>query len=322
MAYLLCVPASEGFVPGPRTGVNNLKTSRAPGHTPAAGTAAAEQGPTPTRWGPAALAPGALAATVAASVSGRRLCRRSRVARGAEEGAVAAPPFPLESERGVDYTPLQQMLADGDFKAADAETRRLIIVLGGDAAVKRGWVYFYEIRVIPETDMITLDDLWSHYSDGKLGYAAQSKLWRQTRANFDKFALKVNWFTANWVNRNWPDDFIYDKSAPQGHLPLTNCIRGAQVLDEIMSHPAYDPKKMKERAAAKTKEAPPTASSKEPEVATESPASSEAPKKKKSALEMLAVRVPVKASPSAALAGATAPSAGYARSTQRQARLA
>lgn len=321
MAYLLCVPASEGFVPGFRTGLNNVEALRAPGHAPAAGTAAVERGPTSARWGPTAIAPGALAATVAASISGRRLCRRSPVARGAEEGAVAAPPFPLESAKGVDYSTLQQLLADGDFKAADAETRRLLIVLGGDAAVKRGWVYFFEVRNIPETDMITLDDLWSHYSDGKFGYSAQSKLWRQTRKSFDKFALKVDWFTANWVNRNWPDDFIYDKSAPQGHLPLTNCIRGAQVLDELMSHPAYDPKKIKERAAAKPKASPAT-SSKEPEAATESSASPEAPRKKKSALEMLALRVPFKASPSATFAGATAPLASYARSTHRQARLA
>lgn len=33
-----------------------------------------------------------------------------------------------------------------------------------------------------------------------------------------------------WKNRNWPDEFIYNVEAPVGHLPLTNCIRGAQVL--------------------------------------------------------------------------------------------
>eukprot|EP00438_Fugacium_kawagutii_P002649 Skav201700 [mRNA] locus=scaffold641:977813:978963:- [translate_table: standard] len=31
-----------------------------------------------------------------------------------------------------------------------------------------------------------------------------------------------------WKNRNWPDEFIYSVEAPVGHLPLTNCIRGAQ----------------------------------------------------------------------------------------------
>lgn len=34
-----------------------------------------------------------------------------------------------------------------------------------------------------------------------------------------------------WKNRNWPDEFIYNVEAPVGHLPLTNCIRGAQVLE-------------------------------------------------------------------------------------------
>ena len=33
-----------------------------------------------------------------------------------------------------------------------------------------------------------------------------------------------------WKNRNWPDEFIYNVEAPVGHLPLTNCIRGAQAF--------------------------------------------------------------------------------------------
>jgi len=162
---------------------------------------------------------------------------------------VASAP-PLESEKSIDYSKLRDVLAAEDFKAADAETRRLLIVLAGVAAEKRGWVYFAEVKRIPVVDLTTINGLWQHFSNGKFGYAAQRKIWRSCRSQFDKFAEKTSWFTDKWKNRNWPDEFIYSLEAPVGHLPLTNCIRGAQVLDEILNHPAFEKKKT-EKAKSK-----------------------------------------------------------------------
>jgi hypothetical protein len=168
------------------------------------------------------------------------VARRSKTARRAKKGEEPA----LESAMGVDYTELRNLLDSKDYKAADAETRRLLIVLAGDGAVKRGWVYFSEVKTIPEVDFMTLDGLWQHFSGGKFGFTPQRKAWRQVRGQFDKFAEQVSWFTGKWENRNWPDEFVYDdKAAPAGHLPLTNCIRGAQVLDELLNHPSFDKKK-------------------------------------------------------------------------------
>jgi len=194
-------------------------------------------------------------ATFAASASSRPRMRRSwkrpwclqQAAEGAGEGdavskLVASAP-PLESERSIDYSKLRDLLAAEDFKAADAETRRLLIVLAGVAAEKRGWVYFSEVKSIPVLDLTTVDGLWQHFSKGKFGYAQQRKIWRKCRSQFDKFAEETSWFTDKWKNRNWPDEFIYSVEAPVGHLPLTNCIRGAQVLDEILNHPAFEKKK-------------------------------------------------------------------------------
>jgi hypothetical protein len=150
----------------------------------------------------------------------------------------------LVTELGVDYSRLRDLLEVKDFKEADAETRRLLIELAGPAATKRGWVYFNEVRSIPDADMQTIDTLWQHFSGGKFGFVPQRKVWRQCREQFDKFALEVSWFTDNWQNRNWPDEFVYSLDAPRGHLPLTNCIRGAQVLQEILNHEAYVKKKV------------------------------------------------------------------------------
>mmetsp|Transcript_7740 Transcript_7740/g.14010 ORF Transcript_7740/g.14010 Transcript_7740/m.14010 type:complete len:217 (+) Transcript_7740:71-721(+) len=180
-------------------------------------------------------------ATAASSVqTGRRnALRMSKLPRAAEEATTAE----LASEAGMDYTKLKDLLSGGDYKEADAETRRLLIELGGKEAVKRGWVYFAEVRAIPATDIATIDNLWQEHSGGKFGYSKQRKFWRQCRGDFAQFAEKVSWFTGKWENRNWPDEFIYDDSAPEGHLPLTNCIRGAQVLQELMEHSAFDGKR-------------------------------------------------------------------------------
>lgn len=45
----------------------------------------------------------------------------------------------------MDYILLRDELAKGEFRAADDETRSLLIRLAGDLAVKRGWVYFSEV---------------------------------------------------------------------------------------------------------------------------------------------------------------------------------
>ena len=56
----------------------------------------------------------------------------------------------------------------------------------------------------------------------------KSSFWPTSRRVSDLSATAMSQDT--WKNRNWPDEFIYNVEAPVGHLPLTNCIRGAQVL--------------------------------------------------------------------------------------------
>lgn len=39
--------------------------------------------------------------------------------------------------------------------------------------------------------------------------------------------------------RKWPQEFFYTLEAPKGHLPLTNALRGTQLLQAILEHPAF-----------------------------------------------------------------------------------
>lgn len=204
---------------------------------------------------------------------------------------------PLKTLIGVDYRTLRALLKKKEYKAADAETRRLLIVMSGKAAVKRGWIYFSEVKLIPDDDMNTVNDLWSHFSGGKFGFVQQRKIWKKNRGAFDKFAEETSWFTSKWQNRNWPDEFVYDDvEGVIGHLPLTNCIRGAQVLTELLSHPAFEVKR--------------PATFGESSSAAGSSASA-AKKEKKSAMSMLgAFGSAATAAPRAAAGSASLPFAG------------
>lgn len=42
--------------------------------------------------------------------------------------------------------------------------------------------------------------------------------------------------------RAFPDEFIWElqDDTPEGHLPLTNALRGTQLLASILTHPAFE----------------------------------------------------------------------------------
>lgn len=165
------------------------------------------------------------------------------VERSAEEKATKE--VPLNSDCGMDYLPLKQFLEKGEFQNADDETRDLLIRLAGPGAEKRGYVYFSEVKPIPVADMQTIDSLWKAYSGGKFGYSVQKMIWTKKLERWEDFFKQINWFKKTEgsdynMYRKWPTDFIYDKTAVQGHLPLTNANRGTTLLESILKHPAFN----------------------------------------------------------------------------------
>lgn len=153
----------------------------------------------------------------------------------------------LLSEKDVDYTPLMEQLRQGDFKEADQWTRDILITLAGPDAVKRGYVYFTEAKRLPGTDLATVELLWNYYSDDKFGYTVQKNVWRVQKGDFEKFCAKLGWNvkdadTGLDRKRRWfgNSEFIYDLSAPKGHLPLTSALRGTQLLKSLLSHEVWD----------------------------------------------------------------------------------
>ena len=127
-------------------------------------------------------------------------------------------------------------------------TRRLIIQLAGEAAQKRGYVFFSEVQYIPKEDMQAIDSLWRQHSNNRYGYSVQRKIWKKVDRDFTKFFVKIGWMkklegseVVNYNYKAFPDEFFWEMTdeTPVGHLPLTNALRGTQLLTCILDHPAF-----------------------------------------------------------------------------------
>ncbi|XP_051118034.1 tetrapyrrole-binding protein, chloroplastic [Andrographis paniculata] len=179
--------------------------------------------------------------------------RRALFTHSSSSFSAAAPSTSAAAEASasdvVSFDLLRQHLSSENFRQADEETRRLLIALAGDAAQKRGYVFFSEVQFIPAGDLRAVDDLWRDHSGGRYGYSVQKRIWEKSKRDFTKFFIKVGWMkklegseVEQYNYRSFPAEFVWEASppAPEGHLPLTNALRGTQLLSSILSHPAFE----------------------------------------------------------------------------------
>jgi hypothetical protein len=145
---------------------------------------------------------------------------------------------PLKSDCGINYNPLQELLARQDFQAADRLTNQNLCELAGPQAAQRKWLYFTEVENFPIQDLQTINRLWLVHSEGKFGYSVQRDIWLSLGKNWDSLWSKIGWKEGiKWTR--YPNEFIWDLSAPKGHLPLSNQLRGVRVIASLLSHPAW-----------------------------------------------------------------------------------
>ncbi|MGB3311138.1 MAG: GUN4 N-terminal ARM-like repeat domain-containing protein [Nodosilinea sp.] len=144
----------------------------------------------------------------------------------------------IPSEQGVDYEPLQELLVQQDFEEADRLTLAKLCELAGPTAVKRKWVYFTEVEQFSAVDLQTIDRLWLAYSEGKFGFSVQRRIWISLGQNWDKLWPRLAWKDDNIWTR-YPGGFVWDLSAPDGHLPLSNQLRGVRMMASLLTHPAW-----------------------------------------------------------------------------------
>jgi eukaryotic-like serine/threonine-protein kinase len=115
----------------------------------------------------------------------------------------------------IDYEPLTDRLKQGDWKGADQLTTAAILRCHG--LDESDCLRPEQLTNIPCADLLTIDQLWSNYSDGHFGLAVQLLLWEFLNEDDQKLADRVGWR----VNQAWlsSQDISFQADAPIGHLP-------------------------------------------------------------------------------------------------------
>ena len=141
------------------------------------------------------------------------------------------------SVAGLDYAPLQQHLMRQAFEAADRLTSEHLRQLAGEAAVRRGYVYYSEVAAMPAIDLTSLDRLWCCYSQGRFGFSVQARLLQVCQGQWDRLWPRLaRKSDGTWTR--YPGSFQWSLEAPEGHMPLVNQLRGVRLMDALLQHPA------------------------------------------------------------------------------------
>lgn len=136
--------------------------------------------------------------------------------------ALAIPQTPLDtlpSSRLIDYEPLQQLLRQGQWEAANEMTSNLMLQAADQ--LDQGYLVARDIRLFPCQDLLTVDKLWRYYSNDRFGFSVQAGIWMRMRGkdyeDSKRFEGRVGWHN-NIVNA--------DLRAQRGHLPLRPASNG------------------------------------------------------------------------------------------------
>ena len=142
----------------------------------------------------------------------------------------------IESSEGIDYSELQSFLLNENFEEADRRTSAILRELAGPAAVRRGYVYFSEVPPMAGLDLVSLDRLWTVYSQGRFGFSTQARLLKGLDGNYVKLWPRIGW-KVDGVWTRYPGAFTWSIDAPEGHMPLINQLRGVRLMDSLLNHP-------------------------------------------------------------------------------------
>ncbi|MBD2161807.1 GUN4 domain-containing protein [Limnothrix sp. FACHB-1083] len=124
-------------------------------------------------------------------------------------------PAPLASEIGFDYLPLNDLLGNGQWQAADTATRDYLLAALGKST--RDSLTPDDLQHLPLTDLATINQLWSYWSGGRFGWTAQQVAWQAAQGDYGQFCDRVGWRKGeSWC---YADELSFRDNAPIGHLP-------------------------------------------------------------------------------------------------------
>ena len=127
----------------------------------------------------------------------------------------------------VDYSKLLNLLAKGEWEAADRETWRLMLRIC--RREKEGWLRKEDVNDLLCTDLGTINHLWIKFGNGRFGFSIQNRIWQEVGQDLDKFFERVGWHVGR-DRLNLPQLTYYEIFAPVGHLPgVWNWLREAEI---------------------------------------------------------------------------------------------
>lgn len=124
----------------------------------------------------------------------------------------------LLSHVGVDYASLHSLLASSQWQKADEETGAVMLKIA--RRVTSGWLRENDIQDFPCLDLLSLNQLWVKYSQGRFGFSVQSDIWKSVEEDYGKFSDAVGWRLHGSLN-DWQQysKLSFSLLAPVGHLP-------------------------------------------------------------------------------------------------------
>ena len=145
-----------------------------------------------------------------------------------------APPAGLLN---ADYSQLENLLKQGNWKEADQETSKLMLKVAKRES--EGWLNIESIENFSCPDLKKIDGLWVKYSNGSFGFSVQKSIIHKegydlSRINdFQKYAGRIGWqIKDKWVVYKY---IQFRDDAPRGHLPTPRFIYENQNFGFLLS---------------------------------------------------------------------------------------
>ena len=121
---------------------------------------------------------------------------------------------------------LRSLLAEGDWKAADLETTRVMVEIAGSDTLEE--IAPDAIKSFPCSAIAVIDNLWLKYSKNRFGFSHQLRIYLEEGGSLDairsqdvdflqRTSAKIGW-RKNGVSVEY-DDYNFSLEAPIGGLP-------------------------------------------------------------------------------------------------------
>lgn len=126
----------------------------------------------------------------------------------------------ITSAIGADYSRLRQLLWSQQWQEADRETENVLLKALRPKTMEP--LDRDTILQLPCVDLMTIDQLWSRYSDGRFGFKAQYQIYLQVERRPADFLPALGWrgpaFSLTRGLKPY-NSLEFNAKAPQGHLP-------------------------------------------------------------------------------------------------------